>query len=58
MEEEYIPGKMVVNMMENTNMIKSTVLEYIHGQMEEDMKDNGRMENSMVKENIFFLMVL
>lgn len=37
MEKEYILGRMVENMKENTNSIRNMDLEYINGQMEEVM---------------------
>jgi hypothetical protein len=55
--KELTPGKMVENMMENTDMIKSMVMEYIHGQMAVNMKVIGLMENKMVKESTYCLMV-
>ena len=51
-------GVTVENMKVNIIWIKSTVMASTTGLMAGDMKVIGEMANSMVKENIYFQMVL
>lgn len=51
-KEEYTHGRMVVDMMDSTQMTKSQDMEFTLGQMVVVMKDFGRMENKMGRGNI------
>lgn len=54
MGEEYIPGKMVGNMMESILMTKNTVSGNTLGLMGEFTKASGRTANNTAKENTYF----
>jgi hypothetical protein len=56
MEQEYMHGQMVDNIMDNMLMIRSKELVSIHGLMEDIMKENGKMVNNMEKVNMYYLM--
>lgn len=57
MEEESIPGRMVVNMRVNTTTIANMDLAFTLGRMEDSMLVLGKMANSMEKEHIECKMV-
>lgn len=53
MGEENINGQMAENTQENTNLIKSKVLEFILGMMAKSLKGIGNKENNMGKAFIY-----